>query len=93
MELVQPVLVLYLVLTAMQLITNVNALKQSIRAVEPLILAPVVFVSVAATTRVAFLAKLVALDHANVEQRHHAVVKHLVHIVMQQIMSVNVLLL
>ena len=92
-ELVQPVLVLHLELTAMQLITNVNALRQSILAVELLILAPVVFVNVAATTRVVFLAKLVALDHANVEQRHRAVVKHLVHIVMQQIMSVNVLLL
>ena len=92
-EVVQPVLVLHLELTAMQLITNVNALRQSILAVELLILAPVVFVNVAATTRVVFLVKLVALDHANVERRHRAQAKLLVHIVMQQIMSVNVLLL
>ena len=91
-ELVQPVLVLHLELTAMQLITNANALRQSILAVELLILVPVVFVNVAATTRVVFLVKLVALDHANAEQRHPAAVKLLVHIVMLQIMSVNVLL-
>ena len=91
-ELVQPVLVLHLELTAMQLITNVNALRQSILAVEPLIRVPVEFVSVAATMLVVFLVKLVALDHANVERRHRAQAKLLVHIVMQQIMSVNVLL-
>ena len=90
-ELVQHVLVWHLELIAMQLTTNVNALRQLILAVEPLIPVPVVFVSVAATTLVAFLVKLVALDHANVERRHRAQAKLLVHIVMQQIMSVNAL--